>query len=209
MYQRKETLLWFAFVISLITILFISIKYVEVNSDWALPDDIFSILTRENVHYEETGKLLKYFMILLYVGLSSVIASLTTLFAKSFGEMINKTFSGDNQFFYGVTYFFFIMIVICTFGQIYWLNRALRHYDALLVIPVFHVIWTLFSVLTAGIYFQDFEHYSIEQFKGFSTGLFIIFCGSGFLALRIVNKGCIQTQEVEISKKTVSKDDDE
>jgi len=165
----------------------------------------FLFLKRERIHFEENGKLLKFYMILFYVGLSSVIASLTTLFAKSFGEMIDKTVSGDNQFFFGVTYIFFIMIVLCTFLQIYWLNRALRHYDALLVIPVFHVIWTLFSVLTAGIYFQDFEHYSIDQFKGFVTGLFIIFLGSGFLGLRIVNRGYIQTNEIEVCKKTIGK----
>lgn len=207
MYQKRETILWFLFVISLISLLFISIKFIEVNSDWALPDDFFSILESQNIHFEETGKLLKYFMILFYVGLSSVIASLTTLFAKSFGEMVDKTFSGDNQFFYGITYLFFIMIVICTFTQIYWLNRALRHYDALLVIPVFHVIWTLFSVITAGVYFQDFEHYSIEQFKGFLTGLLIIFGGSSFLGFRIMNRGCITTKEIEIGKKTISRED--
>lgn len=207
MYQKRETILWFLFVITLISLLFFSIKFIEVNSDWAVPDDIFDILKRQNIHFEETGKLLKYFMILLYVGLSSVIASLTTLFAKSFGEMVDKTVSGDNQFFYGITYLFFIMIVICTFLQIYWLNRALRHYDALLVIPVFHVIWTFFSIITAGIYFQDFEHYSMEQFKGFLTGLLIIFGGSAFLGLRIMNKGCITTKEIELAKKTIAKED--
>lgn len=207
MYQRKETILWFVFVLALISFLFIVIKYVEVNSDWALPDDYFDILAKNDVHYEETGKLLQYFMIIFYVGLSAVIASLTTLFAKSFGEMIDKTLSGDNQFLFGITYLFFVMIVLCTFTQIYWLNRALRHYDALLVIPVFHVTWTLFSVITAGIYFQDFEHYTIEQFKGFITGLFIIFCGSAFLGFRIMNKGCILTKEVNLEKRTVAKDE--
>ncbi|KAM0687496.1 hypothetical protein COBT_001262 [Conglomerata obtusa] len=207
MYQRKETVLWFTFVLLLIISLFWTIKFIEINSDWAIPDDIFSFLKRPNYHFEESGKLLKYYMILFYVGLSSVIASLTTLFAKSFGEMIDKTISGDNQFLYGITYLFFVMIIICTALQIYWLNRALRHYDALLVIPVFHVIWTLFSVITAGIYFQDFEHYSIDQFKGFICGLMIIFLGSAFLALRIVNRGYIETSEISIEKRTVSKDD--
>ncbi|EJW03703.1 hypothetical protein EDEG_00191 [Edhazardia aedis USNM 41457] len=207
MYQRKETLIWFAFIGILIFSLFFALKYIEVNSDWAFPGDKMNFLKRENVHYEESGKLLSYYMILFYVGLSSVTASLTTLFAKSFGEMIDKTLSGDNQFFYGITYIFFIMIVFCTFTQIYWINRALRYYDALLVIPTFHVVWTLFSVMTAGIYFQDFEHYSIEQFKGFLSGLLIIFLGSGFLALRIMSKNIIQTNEVPITKRTVPKDE--
>ncbi|KAM0673699.1 hypothetical protein GVAV_002787 [Gurleya vavrai] len=109
MYQRSITVIWFAFVLLLIFSLFLSIKFIEANSDWSIPGDFFLFLKRPNLHFEESGILLRYFMILLYVGLSSVIASLTTLFAKSFGEMIDKTVSGDNQFFYGVTYFFFLL----------------------------------------------------------------------------------------------------
>ncbi|KAK1348967.1 NIPA-like magnesium transporter [Hamiltosporidium tvaerminnensis] len=205
MYKRKETMLWFIVIFVLIGTLFFAIKFFEVNGDWSIPNDFFNFLKKENVYYEEDGVILKYFMVLFYVGLSSIIASLTTLFAKSFGEMVDATISGDNQFLYGITYLFFIFLVFCTFLQIYWLNRALRHFDALLVIPVFHVIWTMFSVITAGIYFQDFEHYSVEQFKGFITGLLVIFLGSTFLASRVMNKGNICIKEVELEKQTVSK----
>ncbi|KAF7683146.1 putative magnesium transporter NIPA8 [Astathelohania contejeani] len=206
LYKRKETVCWFGFILALIACLFFLIKFIEVNSDWAIPSNDFLFLKSETTYFEENGLLLKYIMVLFYVGLSGSIASLTTLFAKSFGEMIDKTISGENQFLFGVTYLFFILIVLFTTLQIYWLNRALRHYDALLVIPLFHVIWTLFSVATGGIYFQDFEHYSWEQFKGFLTGLGIIFLGSTFLGSRIMNRNKIETNKIIIEREVIKKD---
>ena len=201
MYKNKETIIWFIFVGFLISIIFLTIKFVEINSDWSYPDDFFSFLSYD-IYFEETGILLRQFMVFLYVGMSGIIASMTTLFAKSFGEMIDISISGDNQFSYGVTYLFLILIIFCTFWQIYWLNRALRHYDALLCIPLFHVIWTCFSVTTAGIYFKDFSNYGYDQFKGFISGLIIIFIGSLFLATRVFNTGTIYAEESEVQRNT-------
>jgi magnesium transporter len=191
MYKRTDTIMWFSFIILTIIGLYIFIKFVEVNSDWELPDDNLGILKREDVWFEEEGYVIKYLMILAYVWLSSFIASFTTLCIKSLGEIIDKTLSGDNQFTSYVTYVFIVGLVVCTFGQIYWLNRALRRYDALLVVPLFHITWTILSIFTAGIYFQEFEHYNKSQFTNFIIGIGIIFIGSVFLASRITNRNRI------------------
>ncbi|KRH92509.1 Drug/Metabolite Transporter (DMT) Superfamily, partial [Pseudoloma neurophilia] len=187
MYQRKETIIWFSVILIFIFAMFLVVKLIEVNSEWAFEDDFFSFLQNDRFYFEETGRILKYTMIFLYVALSGTIASFTTLFAKSFGEMVDQTILGDNQFLYGVTYLFFTNIVIFTALQIYWLNKALRHYDALLVIPLFFVFWTFFSIITAGIYFQDFEYYTWEQLKGFLYGFLLCIAGSGFLMSRVIN----------------------
>lgn len=206
MYQRSETILWFIFIGFLIFTLFFIIKFIEVNSDWNLPGD-FQFLKFQNIYFDENRAFLKYFMILFYVSLSASIASITTLFAKSFGEMIELSLNGDNQFKNTITYVFLIMIINCTILQVYWLGRALIHYDALIVIPVFHILWTVLSVLTGGIYFQDFQYYTINQFKGFVAGLGVIFCGSGFLASRILSKNVVFVKEVVVEKYLISKDD--
>lgn len=196
MYQNKNTLLWFTFLSLLVIFIFFIIKYIEVNSEWNYPDDIFEFLIT-NTFFEQTDITLRYLMVFFYIMISGIIASITTLFAKSFGLMVEMTINGDNQFLYGVTYLFFIGIVFCTFGQIYWLNRALRHYDALLCIPLFYVFWTFFSNINAGIYFKDFEHFSKDQFKGFLVGWFIILMGVGFLASRS-NYNTIDIEETDI-----------
>nr|AHW68400.1 putative nucleotide-sugar transporter [Nosema pernyi] len=195
MYKRPETIMWFAFILMTILGLYFFIKFVEVNSDWELPDEQLRIFKRENVWFEEEGVVMKYLMILAYVWLSSFIASFTTLSIKSLGEIIDKTLGGENQFASYVTYIFILGLIICTFGQIYWLNRALRRYDALLVVPLFHITWTILSIFTAGIYFQEFEYYSKVQFTNFLIGIGLIFLGSMFLASRITNKNRIEIRE--------------
>lgn len=198
MYQRKETVIWFTVILVLIIATFFLVKFIEVNSEWAFENDYFSFFKNDNFYFEETGRILKYTMIILYIALSGTIASFTTLFAKSFGEMVDQTILGDNQFLNGVTYLFFTNIVIFTALQIFWLNKALRHYDALLSIPLFFIFWTFFSILTAGIYFQDFEYYTWEQFKGFFYGFFLCLIGSGFLMSRVLNSNRIVVEESSV-----------
>lgn len=205
MYRRSEALLWFGFIILVIITLFIFIKYVEINSNWELPDESMVFLRREGVWFDEDGAVMKYAMVLAYVCLSSFIASFTTLSVKSLGEMVDKTIAGDNQFVFLTTYFFIMVLAACTLFQIYWLNRALRRYDALLVIPLFHVTWTLLSIFTAGIYFREFEQYSGRQLNVFAVGIAVIFVGSFFLGSRITTKTRIRTNPVDIGPKNTLK----
>lgn len=206
MYKKTETLVWFLFLGLLILGMYLLIKYVEVNSDWGLPDDFFAFLNRENVFFEEGGVVLKYLMLVMYVSLSALIAAFTSLFAKSFGEMVEKTISGDNQLFFGVTYMFFVLLVGFTFWQIYWLNRALKHYDVLLSLPVFHAIWTVLSIFNAGIYFSDFEYFTKTQVSGFILGLIIIFMGSVFLGSRVYDRDKIRVVPMELDITAVKRD---
>lgn len=204
MYQRKETIIWFSVILTFIIFAFMLVKFIEVNSEWAFDDDIFNFLKNDNCFFEETGRILKYSIVILYVSLSGIIASFTTLFAKSFGEMIDQTLLGDNQFLYGITYLFFTNIVIFTALQIFWLNKALRYFDALLTIPLFFVFWTFFSIITAGVYFQDFEYYTWEQFKGFMYGFIFTIIGSGFLMGRVYNSNRIVVDESIVDKEPES-----
>jgi hypothetical protein len=205
MYKRTETLVWFGYSLIMIVYLFAFIKYVEINSNWELPGERMMFLKSGSVWFEEDGFVMKYVMALAYVCLSSFIASFTTLSIKSLGEMIDKTISGDNQFVFFTTYFFILVLGVCTFFQIYWLNRALRHYDALLAIPMFHVTWTLLSIITAGIYFREFEQYTASQLKIFACGVGVIFVGSLFLGSRITNKTRIRTKKAALEYEQISK----
>lgn len=202
MYARAPAIAWFASVASLAACLFFAALFVESNSDWALDGRVTRLFKLQRVHFGKNDRMLKHFMVFVYVGLSAAIASFTTLFAKSFGEMVDLTLSGDNQFVYFSTYMFFLLIFACTCGQIFWLNRALQRYDALLVIPIFHILWTLLSVTTAGIYFQDFALFGYQQFRGFILGLCTIFVGSTFLGFRLFRKDAPFTEKVQLDIKT-------
>jgi magnesium transporter len=205
MYFRRGTILWFMFLLSTIGALLFVAFFIEANSDWSFDSALTRLLKSERTHFGKNGPVLRYVMVFVYVGLSATIASFTTLFAKSFGQMVELTLSGDNQFRHLSTYMFFILIFLCTCGQIYWLNRALKRYDALLVIPIFHVFWTLLSVATAGIYFQDFVLFDRMQFKGFVLGLFVIFIGSAFLGFRLFGRDTPTTEQIDLDVQTKSK----
>ncbi|KAI5187006.1 magnesium transporter [Nematocida homosporus] len=203
MYLSLGTLLWFAALLLVIASLWVVARVVEENSEWRMDETVPWVVLDKK--FTRNGWELKYAMLFVYVGLSAGIASFTTLFAKSFGEMIALSFSGQNQFLGLGPYFFLGMIVLCTVGQIYWLNRALKRYDALLVIPVFHVLWTVTSVTTAGIYFKDFAMFTPSQFRNFVIGLVTIFSGSGFLTFRMVGKDAPSTESAQLNVETKQK----
>ncbi|KAI5149504.1 magnesium transporter [Enteropsectra breve] len=185
MYKNPATVYWLLFIFTAIIFLFFLIKFVERNSNLEAPDEYFSFMQTSRVFFADDGFVCKYAMVLVYIFLSSLIASFTTLSAKSLGEIFDRILTGDRLFASKITWFFICALIGCTLLQIYWLNRALKHYDALLVVPIFHVSWTVLSILTACIYFQDFEHYSSKQLYYFLFGVWIIFSGSFVLSLRI------------------------
>ncbi|KAF5140364.1 nucleotide-sugar transporter [Vairimorpha ceranae] len=196
LYKKPSIILYFFTIFFLIIFLYCFIRYVETNSSFR--EDHSVIFMSDTIWFDDDCFTIKYLMVLMYIFLSSFIASFTTLSIKSLAEIIDKTISGENQFKYFITYVFIIGLCTCTFGQIYWLNQALKRYDALLVVPVFHITWTILSVITAGIYFQEFEHYDWIQFKYFFIGLLIIFIGSLFLSTRIINKNSLNSKEEHI-----------
>lgn len=205
MYYKTETLVWFMFLIILIISFFLFVKFVEVNSDWNFYNDPFNnILKIEGLFIDEDSFICKYIMLFAYIGLSSFIASFTTLCVKSLGEILLKAINGDKGMLYNKSGFLFMFgVILCTFLQIYWLNRALKHYDALIVCPLFHGMWTLLSIGTAGIYFQDFEHFSVKQIQNFIFSVIIIFIGSFFLAMRITNKKMIKIKKIVIPEEEI------
>lgn len=193
MLKQTRNILWIGFIFTMILSLFLLIKFVEINSSWGLAYDRFAFLKSDSITFEDNGLVLKYLMIFVYVFLSSFIASFTTLSIKILGVIANRYFTSDGSFLTFTTFFFVLTLVVCTFGQIYWLNRALKHYDALAVVPIFHMAWTILSIFTASIYFQDFETYSKNQLKNFLLGIFIVFSGSIFLGLKIRNRNTVRS----------------
>ena len=62
---------------------------------------------------------------------------------------------------------------------------GLARYDALIQIPVFYVVWTLFDVVGGGVYYNEFEGLSPLQLALFCLGVTLIFVGVVVLATRL------------------------
>ncbi len=119
-----------------------------------------------------------------YAMTSAMVGTFSVLQAKCLSELLRRTLRGDNQLKFFYTWF---VMVIWLFLTVFWLHRmntALRLFDGIFIIPVLQVFWTLFAIMTGGIYFQEFQEYSPKMLALFVVGVLIIFLGVALLSPR-------------------------
>jgi len=56
---------------------------------------------------------------------------------------------------------------------VYTLNRLLKEYDALFIIPVIEVVWSLQSMISGGIFFDEYSALSMSRLCLFATGVVV------------------------------------
>ncbi|KAJ3125003.1 hypothetical protein HK098_000668 [Nowakowskiella sp. JEL0407] len=128
----------------------------------------------------------QYVLPLSYASLGGLMATITVLFAKSTIHLLSASlFEGDNQYQNGFAWLITLVTVFTAVSQIYWINMGLQRYDALLQIPIFYVVWTVFDVIGGGIYFDEFSNFTPLNYFLFSLGVGVIFVGVGILAMRL------------------------
>ncbi|KAJ3006786.1 UNVERIFIED_CONTAM: NIPA-like protein 3 [Siphonaria sp. JEL0065] len=132
-----------------------------------------------------SSKLVAMGLPLAYASIGGMMGTLTTLFAKSTIHLLTNSFLGDNEFNSIYSWIIAGVTVFTALGQVYWINMGLERYDALLQIPVFFVVWTVFDVVGGGIYFQEFEGFSTRQYALFVFAVSVIFVGVFILAGRL------------------------
>eukprot|EP00003_Mantamonas_plastica_P028812 TRINITY_DN669_c0_g1_i1.p1 TRINITY_DN669_c0_g1~~TRINITY_DN669_c0_g1_i1.p1 ORF type:complete len:605 (+),score=205.52 TRINITY_DN669_c0_g1_i1:195-1817(+) len=106
-----------------------------------------------------------------YASLGGIIGSQTVLTAKSAAELIKVSFGGENQFIYAFTYVIIGIAAFTAVVQVHWINVGLKYFDALYIIPVFFVVWTVFSILGGNLYFDEFKTFSDLQATMFALGV--------------------------------------
>ncbi|KAJ3115127.1 hypothetical protein HDU96_001139 [Phlyctochytrium bullatum] len=123
-----------------------------------------------------------------YASLGGLMGTLTVLFAKATIHLLTSSlFEGDNQYNNIFAWLITAVTVITAVSQVYWINMGLQRYDALLQIPVYYVVWTIFDVVGGGIYFNEFEGFSTRQYGLFFLAVGIIFIGVFVLGDRLKN----------------------
>ncbi|KAL2912458.1 hypothetical protein HK105_208030 [Polyrhizophydium stewartii] len=121
-----------------------------------------------------------------YATLGGLMATITVLFAKASIHLLTASlFESNNQFNNLGSWIITGITVVTAVGQVYWINMGLQRYDALLQIPVFYVVWTLFDVIGGGVYFDEFRGFTPKQYGLFIFAVFVIFVGVGVLAGRL------------------------
>ncbi|GMH63129.1 hypothetical protein TL16_g03634 [Triparma laevis f. inornata] len=133
-----------------------------------------------DVKLKITGFIPNYYktvMAVCYALFSAILGTQQMLQAKCLSELLRMTFSGNNQFFNPFTYGVIFVYIIATVFWLYRMNEALQRYDGLFIIPVLQVFWLVFTIVSGGIYFQEFHHFSQTQMIGFVAGVLVVFLG--------------------------------
>ncbi|KAJ2517844.1 hypothetical protein H4217_003700 [Coemansia sp. RSA 1939] len=133
-----------------------------------------------------SSRYVRYGLPLAYASMGSLMAALTTLFAKSLVNLLSTSlFDHENQFTSFLPWCILLVTVFTAASQVYWINQGLLRYDALLQVPVFYVVWTVLDIIGGGIYFNEFKLFTTVKYVLFTLGVAVIFSGVGLLSNRL------------------------
>ncbi|XP_058001266.1 probable magnesium transporter NIPA1 isoform X2 [Hevea brasiliensis] len=124
----------------------------------------------------------------VYVGICSLMGSLTVMGVKAVGIALKLTFSGLNQFIYFQTWLFTIIVVFCCLLQVNYLNKALDTFNTAVISPVYYVMFTTFTILASMIMFKEWDSQEASQIVTELCGFVTILSGT-FLLHRTKDMG--------------------
>ncbi|CAA7400354.1 unnamed protein product [Spirodela intermedia] len=119
--------------------------------------------------------------IMVYIGVCSLVGSLSVMSVKALGIALKLTFSGMNQLIYPETWAFTIVVGICVITQMNYLNKALDTFNTAVVSPIYYVMFTSFTILASVIMFKDWDRQNPTQIVTEMCGFVTILSGTFLL----------------------------
>ncbi|KAG1328124.1 putative magnesium transporter NIPA4 [Cocos nucifera] len=119
--------------------------------------------------------------IMVYIGVCSLIGSLSVMSVKALGIALKLTFSGMNQLIYPQTWAFTIVVAACVITQVNYLNKALDTFNTAVVSPIYYVMFTSLTVLASVIMFKDWDRQNPTQIVTEMCGFITILSGTFLL----------------------------
>ncbi|KAL9257850.1 putative magnesium transporter NIPA8 [Drosera capensis] len=126
-----------------------------------------------------------YWQLLLpysYAVVSGAIGSCSVLFAKSLSNLLRLAMSSAYQLHTWFTYSMFLLFLSTAGFWMARLNEGLSLFDAILIVPMFQIVWTLFSICTGFVYFQEYQVFNTLRTTMFILGMISVFIGISLLA---------------------------
>ncbi|KAB1200613.1 NIPA-like protein 3 [Morella rubra] len=117
-----------------------------------------------------------------YAIVSGAVGSWSVLFAKSLSNLLRLAMYSGYQLHGWFTYSM-LLLFLSTAG--FWmarLNEGLSLFDAILIVPMFQIAWTFFSICTGFIYFQEYQVFDALRTTMFILGMMSVFVGISLLA---------------------------
>ncbi|KAJ3701773.1 hypothetical protein LUZ61_005478 [Rhynchospora tenuis] len=119
--------------------------------------------------------------ILVYVGVCSLVGSLTVMSVRALGIALKLTFSGVNQLVYLQTWVFAVIVATCVVTQINYLNKALDTFNTAVVSPIYYVMFTSLTIVASVIMFKDWAGQNATQIVTEMCGFITILSGTFLL----------------------------
>ncbi|KAK5841986.1 hypothetical protein PVK06_004312 [Gossypium arboreum] len=92
--------------------------------------------------------------IMVYIGVCSLVGSISVMSVKALGIALKLTFSGTNQLVYPQTWAFTLVVITCVLTQMNYLNKALDTFNTAVVSPIYYVMFTSLTILASVIMFK-------------------------------------------------------
>ncbi|XP_022136459.1 probable magnesium transporter NIPA4 [Momordica charantia] len=119
--------------------------------------------------------------IMVYIGVCSLVGSLSVMSVKAIGIALKLTLSGMNQLIYPQTWIFTVVVITCVLTQMNYLNKALDTFNTAVVSPIYYVMFTSFTILASVIMFKDWDRQSPTQVVTELCGFVTILSGTFLL----------------------------
>jgi hypothetical protein len=114
-----------------------------------------------------------------YICISGFVGSTATTLSKSCAGMLVVTignWSTRNQFKHSFTYIILISWIYALTTWVKRMDRALRMFDSFAVV-ILQLVWTLYSIVQGGIYYQEFDSYGEAEYAFLALGLVMVCLG--------------------------------
>ncbi|GLC43081.1 hypothetical protein PLESTB_000865100 [Pleodorina starrii] len=142
-----------------------------------------------------------------YSVFSALIGTQSVLFSKSMSVILRLTFTGDNQLGNWYTWLVLPLFLVTAVFWITRLNKGLRMFPAMIIVPVMQISWTLFSIVSGMLYFQEYLGFNVLKSIMFPIGVLVVFVGVFLLTQSGATKQASYQKMEEVAAAKAAKQD--
>ncbi|XP_065877425.1 probable magnesium transporter NIPA6 [Euphorbia lathyris] len=119
--------------------------------------------------------------VLVFIGICSLMGSLSVMSVKAVGTALKLTFEGNNQLSYPESWLFIFVVIACVVTQMNYLNKALDTFNTAVVSPIYYVMFTSLTILASVIMFKDWDGQSMGSIISEICGFIVVLSGTVLL----------------------------
>ncbi|KAF9593951.1 hypothetical protein IFM89_026194 [Coptis chinensis] len=119
--------------------------------------------------------------VLIFIGICSLMGSLSVMSVKALGTSLKLTFEGRNQLIYPETWFFMLVVATCVITQMNYLNKALDTFNTAIVSPIYYVMFTTLTIIASVIMFKDWDGQDGGNIMSLLCGFLVVLSGTVLL----------------------------